>query len=127
MDEKVLQEKYNTTRNDFLQFVLSRSYGGSYFVICLIWTMPKTYHLSSDLNYEVSYCLVPIQKNSRRRQLLQKFTSLFKAEPVYEGRLKVILLLQVSSDDFEPTFIIFCHVTSILVCCIFAANTAVFC
>ena len=26
----------------------------------------------------------------------------------YEGRLKVILLLQVSSHDFEPTFIIFC-------------------
>ena len=26
---------------------------------------------------------------------------------VYEGRLKVILLLQVSSHDFEPTFIIF--------------------
>ena len=32
---------------------------------------------------------------------LQKFNSLFKAEPVYEGRLKVILLLQVSSHDFE--------------------------
>ena len=57
-----------------------------------------------------------------------------------QGRLKVILLLQVSSHDFEPTFIIFClkwrilpdqtspnknktpnlwHITSILVCCIF--------
>ena len=29
-----------------------------------------------------------------------------KADPVYEGRLKVILLLQVSNHDFEPTFII---------------------
>ena len=26
----------------------------------------------------------------------------------HEGRLKVILLLQVCSHDFEPTFIIFC-------------------
>jgi hypothetical protein len=26
---------------------------------------------------------------------------------VYEGRLKVILLLQVSIHEFEPTFIIF--------------------
>ena len=32
----------------------------------------------------------------------------FKSEPVYEGRLKVILLLQVSSHDIEPTFIVFC-------------------
>ena len=49
------------------------------------------------------------QKYSRLRELLQKFSSLFKAEPMYEGiRLKVILLLQVSSHDFEPTFIIFC-------------------
>ena len=30
-----------------------------------------------------------------------------KAETVYEGRLKVILLLQVSSHDFKHTFIIF--------------------
>ena len=59
MDEKVLQENYNTTGNDVWQFVLSRSYKGPYFVICLIWTMPKTYHLSSDLNYEVGCCLVP--------------------------------------------------------------------
>ena len=48
------------------------------------------------------------QKYSRLRQRLQKFSSLFKAKPVYEGRLKVILLLQVSSYEFEPTFIIFC-------------------
>ena len=48
------------------------------------------------------------KNNSRLRQPLQKFSSLFKAEPVYEGRLKVILLLQVSSHDFEPIFIIFC-------------------
>ena len=48
------------------------------------------------------------QKYDRLRQPLQKCSSLFKAEPVYEGRLKVILLLQVSSHDFEPTFIIFC-------------------
>ena len=45
------------------------------------------------------------QKYSRLRWLFQKFNSLFKGEPVYEGRLKVILL-QVSSYDFEPTFII---------------------
>ena len=31
-----------------------------------------------------------------------------KPEPVYEGKLKVILLLQLSSHDFEPTFIISC-------------------
>ena len=35
---------------------------------------------------------------------IQQFCSLFRAEPVSEGRLKVILLLQVSSHDFEPTF-----------------------
>ena len=27
-------------------------------------------------------------------------------EPIYEGRLKVILLLEVSSHDIEPIFII---------------------
>ena len=59
MDQKVLQENYNTTGNDSWQFVPSRSYGKPYFVICLIWTMPKIYHLSSDLNYEVSNCLMP--------------------------------------------------------------------
>ena len=48
------------------------------------------------------------QKYSRLRWPFQKFNSLFKAELLYEGRLKVILLLQVSSHDFEPTFIIFC-------------------
>ena len=31
----------------------------------------------------------------------------FKTEPVYESRLKVLLLLQVSSRDIEPTFVIF--------------------
>ena len=45
------------------------------------------------------------QKYSRLRQPLQKFSFLFKAKPVYEGRLKVILLLQVSSRDFEPTYL----------------------
>ena len=45
---------------------------------------------------------VPAQKYSRLRQLLQKFSPHFKEEPVQEGRLKVILLLQVSSHDFEP-------------------------
>ena len=51
-----------------------------------------------------------VKKYSRLRQpLQQKFSSLFKAEPVYEGRLKVILLLQVTTwHDFEPAFIIFC-------------------
>ena len=39
------------------------------------------------------------QKYSRLRWLFQKFNSLFKGEPVYEGRLKVILL-QVSSHDY---------------------------
>ena len=51
------------------------------------------------------YCT---QKYSRLRQPLQKISSLFKAEPDYEGRLKVILLIQTSSHDFEPTFITFC-------------------
>ena len=46
------------------------------------------------------------QKYTRLKQLLQKFSSLYKAETVYEGELKVILLLQLSSHDFEPTFII---------------------
>ena len=85
----------------------------------------KLDHFIPDYVVDKVHCLQ--QKYSRLRYSLQNFSPLFKAEPVYEGRLKVILLLQVSSDDFEPTFIIFCHVTSILVCCIFAANTAVFC
>ena len=58
MDQKVLQEHYNTTENDVWQFVPAVSNQGSYFVICLIWTMPKEFQLSSDLNYEVSCCLV---------------------------------------------------------------------
>ena len=74
--------------------------------------------------------------------MLQKFRSLFKAEPEYEGRPKALLLLQVSSHDFEPTFIIFClncqtcspnknkpsnlwHITSILVCCIFGLSNPI--
>ena len=76
------------------------------------------------------------QKYSRLREPLWKFSFLYQSQPIYEGRLKVLLLLQVSSHDFEPTFIIlveYCqtspnknkspnlwHVTSILVCCIFA-------
>ena len=36
--------------------------------------------------------------------ILQKFNSLYKAETLYEGRLKVILLLQVSSHDFEIAY-----------------------
>ena len=35
-------------------------------------------------------------------------TKIIKAELVYEGRLKVTLLLQVNSHDFEPNFIVFC-------------------
>jgi hypothetical protein len=49
----------------------------------------------------------PFRFRSKQCEPLIFFSSLFKAEPVYEGRLKVILLLQVSSHDFEPTFIIF--------------------
>ena len=84
-----------------------------------------------------------------RKLALNVFSSLFKADPVYEGSFKVILILQVSSHDFEPTFFInvwteeYCqtslsknktsklwHVTSILVCCIFAGtvrNWVTFC
>ena len=60
------------------------------------------YWLSGRLLYEST------QKNGRLRQPLQKFSSLCKAETVDECKLKVLLLLQVSSHDFEPTFIIFC-------------------
>jgi hypothetical protein len=35
-----------------------------------------------------------------------KFSSLYPAETVYEGSLKIISMLQVSSHAFEPTFII---------------------
>ena len=34
-----------------------------------------------------------------------KFSSLFKAEPVYVDRVKVMFRLQVGSHDFEATFI----------------------
>ena len=55
MDPKVLQENYNTTRNDVWQFVPSIGRGDEpHFVICLIWTMPVEYLLTSDLMYEVS-------------------------------------------------------------------------
>ena len=63
---------------------------------------------------EVKVKKIDRQKYSRLRQLLQKFSPLFKAEPVYEGRLKVILLLQVSSHDFEPNFIIFVLIGRVL-------------
>ena len=48
------------------------------------------------------------------QQTLQKFSSLYKAETVYERRLNIILLLQVSSHDFEPTFIILVLICRIL-------------
>ena len=54
----------------------------------------------------ISKCV--LSKIQQTKIAVTKFSSLFKAEPVYEGRLKVILLLQVSSHGFEPTFIIFC-------------------
>ena len=38
------------------------------------------------------------------RKRISKLIDLYKAERVYEGRLKVISLLQVSSHDFEPIF-----------------------
>ena len=66
MDPKVLQENYNTTRDDAWQFVPSISRDEPYnFVICLIWTMPIEYQLASGLTYEVSCFLVLF--------LLQKF------------------------------------------------------
>ena len=58
MDPKVLQEKYNTTKDDAWQFVPSISRDEPNFVICLIWTMPIEYKLDSGLNYEVSCFLV---------------------------------------------------------------------
>ena len=58
MDPKVLQEKYNTTKDDAWQFVLSISRDEPQFVICVIWTMPTGYELASGLNYAVSYFLV---------------------------------------------------------------------
>ena len=39
-------------------------------------------------------------KNTADEDRLYKISSLFKAEPVYEGGLNIILLLQVSSYDF---------------------------
>ena len=60
------------------------------------WQYKKNWYIHNSQNY------------SGLRQLLQKFSSLCKAETVYEGGLKVILLLQISSLDFETTFIIFC-------------------
>ena len=57
MDQKVLQENYNTTKDDAWQFVPSISRDGPYeFVICLIWSMPLDYQLSSDLTHEVICC-----------------------------------------------------------------------
>ena len=48
------------------------------------------------------------QNYSRLRQQLQRFSSFYKARScaVYEGRFKVILLLQVSSHNFEPIYLI---------------------
>ena len=57
-----------------------------------------------------------LQKYSRLRVSLQKSSSVYKAETVYEGGLKVILLLQVSSHDLEPTFIV------LVLICRFAAQ-----
>ena len=59
---------------------------------------------SPSSQHRIYYCFF---KDTADQELLQKFSSLFKAELVVKGRLKVILLLQVSSHDFEPNIIIF--------------------
>ena len=66
-----------------------------------------TYHFKALIRAAVGY----EQKYSRLRYPLQKFSHLFNHNTCNKGRLKVILLLQVSSYDFEPTFII-CFVKS---------------
>ena len=45
-----------------------------------------------------------IRVGPKIQQPLHKSSSLYKAETANEGRLKVILLLQVRSHDLEPTF-----------------------
>ena len=53
------------------------------------------------------YILVQLDLSYQKKETYYKNLALAnKAKTVREGRLKVILLQQVSSDDFEPTFII---------------------
>ena len=52
--------------------------------------------------------------NTQQTKIFVTKSSIYKAETVYEGRLKVIILLQVSSHDFEPTFIILVLICRIL-------------
>ena len=53
-------------------------------------------------------------KIKQTKKPLQKFSSDYKAETEYEGRLKVVLLLQVRIHDFVPTFIILVLIGKIL-------------
>ena len=71
----------------------------------------ETYHKLEKKNGKAPWCKGSAQKYSRPRWSLWKFSSLYKAET---GRLKVILLLQVSSHEFEPTFIILVLICKIL-------------
>ena len=57
---------------------------------------------------EVIYLELHKPKNTADKDSRYENFALYQSEPLYEGKLKVILLLQVSSHDFEPTFIIFC-------------------
>ena len=55
-----------------------------------------------------------LDKNLLFKSILGHCADMDKAEPVYEGRLTVILLLQVSRHDLEPTFIILVLIPKIL-------------
>ena len=77
--------------------------------------MANTFHKGdSNINHlHIIFHTYP--KIQQTKLAITKFLlSLDKAETMYEGRLKVILLLQVSSCDFEPTFIILVLICRIL-------------
>ena len=82
--------------------------GGLQFVMSDIdrrWRKQPTHmHHTQDRQSDKRIFYILRQKQSRLRQPLQKFSSLYKAVTVYEGSLKVILLLQVSSHDFEQFY-----------------------
>ena len=108
--KKIPIPNFNVTKNYFQYF------SPPYLPLpsdCQNFLRPFTTKRDSSKNADLVYVWFPIrtkysnhtnQKYSRLRYPLQKFSSLSSNHNTCnKGRLKVILMLQVSSYDFEPT------------------------
>ena len=69
----------------------------------------RLFILSITSVYLVPHISIPtvvIKNTANNDSCYKNFSFFYQSEPIYEGVIKVILLLQVSSHNFEPTFII---------------------